>query len=370
MAKTPARGHQLPWLALSLSLLALTGCGANTHAATTNHPTHVATTDHPTSALVPIGAGLDGPAGLHASIYAKGPRTLASFAFDSQGRLWLTGAGLETHTVDGVYLISQPGGTAQRVVSGLDDPLGLYWYRGKLYIASVGRVDAYWDFNGKQFTQHQLILKGPLTDGENNLLIMAPNGRFLMGVSATCDHCTPTSKWDGAIVSFLPNGSDLRVYAKRVRAPFALAYRPGTKDLFVTMDQRDDLGTATPGEWLGLVREGQDWGFPECYGQGGPACAGIPEPVATLDKHGAIGGIAFANGQLGPTIGAAAIIAEWNIAKVQQVSLTKTSTGYHATVTPFLTGMERPLAVVFAPDHSLLVGDWATGTIYSVTYSG
>jgi glucose/arabinose dehydrogenase len=351
-----ARRGRCRTLIVLLSLLSLAGCGS----------ARSATKSHPPAKLVPIGAGLDGPSGLRASIYARGPRTLAAFTFDQQGRLWLTAAGLETHAEDGVYVISRPGGPAQKVVSGLDNPLGLDWYQGKLYVASVGRVDAYWGFNGSRFSEHQTILRGPMAGGENNLLVMAPDGRFLMGVSATCDHCVPTSKWDGAIVSFRPNGADLRLYAGRIRAPFGLAYRPGNSDLFVTMNQQDDLGAETPGDWLAVVQEGQDWRFPECHGQGGSACAGVPEPVAVLDKHAAVGGVAFANGQLGPSIGAAAIVAEWNVAKVQDIALAKTGTSYHGTVAPFLTGIEHPLAVAFAPDRSLLVGDWATGAIFRI----
>lgn len=349
-------------LALAISLLSLAGCGSSNSGTSTSTPAK----SQSSAQLVPIGAGLDGPPGLQASIYARGPRTLAAFTFDPQGRLWLTAAGLETHGEDGVYLISSPGGQAQKVVSGLEDPLGLEWYRGRLYVASVGRVDAYWGFNGSRFTEHRTILEGPMREGENNLLVMTPDGRFLMGVSATCDHCVPTSRWDGAIVSFRPDGSDLRVYASRIRAPFGLAYLPGSSDLFVTMNEQDNLGAETPGDALAVVGEGQDWRFPECHQQGGPDCAGVPEPVAVLDKHAAVGGIAFANGQLGPSIGSAAIVAEWNVAKVQQVALAKTGDIYRGTVAPFLTGIEHPLAVAFAPDHSLLVGDWATGTIYRI----
>jgi len=345
-------------LVLPLLLLVLAGCGSGADTTTRRSPA---------AALGPIGAGLDGPPGLHASVYAKGPHAVAAFAFDQQGRLWLTAAGLETHMGDGVYMIAAPGGSARRIVSGLDDPLGLAWYRGKLYAASVGRVDAYWGFNGSRFTEHQIILTGPMAQGENNLLVMGPDGRFLMGVSAKCDHCVPTSEWDGAIVSFRPNGSDLRLYAGRIRAPFGLAYYPGTSDLFVTMNQQDNLGAATPGDWLAVVDEDQDWRFPECHGQGGPDCAGVPEPVAVLDRHAAVGGVAFAAGQLGPAIANAAIVAEWNLAKVQQVAVTHAgAAGYHGTVAPFLTGIEHPLAVAFTPDHSLVIGDWATGTIYRV----
>jgi glucose/arabinose dehydrogenase len=348
------------WQVLVLALLAISGCGSasSVHTSTTRAQT----------GLVPIGAGLYGPAGLKATVYATGPPTAAAFAFDPAGRLWLTAAGLEAHTHDGVYLVAKAGAQAQRIVSGLNNPLGLDWYAGKLYVASVGRVDAYWGFDGSRFTHHKTILKGPEAGGENNLLVMAPDGRFVMGVSATCDSCTPTSKWDGAIVSFKPDGSDLRLYASRIRAPVGLIYYPGTNNLFVSMNQRDDLGAATPGDWLSIVQEGQDWGFPGCYGQGGPSCAGVPAPLAVLDPHGAVGGVAIATGQLGPSVGNAALVAEWNVAKIQQVSLVQTNSGFKSTaVTPFLRGLHNPLALVFAPDHSLLVGDWATGSIYLVT---
>jgi glucose/arabinose dehydrogenase len=346
-------------LVLALGMLAISGCGS----ASTGH----ASTASTRQGLVPIGAGLYGPAGLKAAVYAKGPPTVAAFAFDSSGRLWLTAAGLETHRQDGVYLVAKAGEAAQKIVSGLNDPLGLDWYAGKLYVASVGRVDAYWGFDGSRFTEHRTILKGPETGGENNLLTMAPNGRFVMGVSATCDHCTPTSKWDGAIVSFKPDGSDLSLYAGHVRAPFGLAYYPGTDELFVSMDQRDDLGAATPGDWLAIVHEGQDWGFPNCYGQGGPSCAGIPTALAALDPHGAVGGVAVLTGQLGPKVGNSVLVAEWNVAKIQRVGLERAGTGFRRTgVTPFLRGLHNPLALAIAPDGSLLAGDWATGIVYAI----
>ena len=87
------------------------------------------------------------------------------------------------------------------------------------------------------------------------------------------------------------------------------------------MNQRDDLGARTPGDWLALVREGQSWGFPGCYGQGGAVCAGVPRPIAVLDKHAAVGGVAIVTGELGASVGTAAIVPEWSPGKVQQVSL-------------------------------------------------
>jgi glucose/arabinose dehydrogenase len=346
---------------MATTCLALAGCGA---AAKTE--TRTGAGKATASTLVSIGAGLDGPAGLRASVYAKGPKTTAAFAFDSRGRLWLTAAGLETHGEDGVYMIARPGARAIRVVSGLDDPLGIVWDRGRLYVSSVGRVDAYGGFDGARFAQHTRILAGPAAGAENNLLAVAADGRLLMGITATCDHCEPASKFAGSIVSFLPDGGGLRLYASHIRAPFGLAYLPGTSDLFVTMNQQDNLGALTPGDWLANVREGQDWRFPDCHGQGGAACAGVPAPTAVLDKHAAVGGVAIVTGELGASVGTAAIVPEWELGKVQAVALRRDGSGYTGTVKTLLGGIEHPLAIAIAPDRSLLVGDWATGTIYRI----
>jgi hypothetical protein len=348
--------------AFALAVLILAGCGSSAgKGAVASHGVTRAS-----ARLSAIGAGLSGPPGLTATVYAQGPPTVADFAFDPSGRLWLTAAGLEAHTHDGVYLIAKPDGAPRRVVSGLNDPLGIVWYGSKLYVASVGRVDAYWGFDGTGFTKHSLVLNGPLRGAENNWLVMAPDGRFLMGITATCDHCQPTSKWSGAIVSFRPDGSELRLYAGRIRAPVGLAYAPDGKSLLVSMNQQDNLGTATPGDWLAVVKEGQSWGFPGCHGQGGAVCAGVPKPLAELDKHAAIGGIAVIANQLGTGVGTAALVAEWNVAKVLRVSLTKTTSGYTGAAHPFLIGIHNPLAIALAPDRSLLVGDWDTGTIYRI----
>ena len=125
-----------------------------------------------------------------------------------------------------------------------------------------------------------------------------------MGISAPCDHCTPKSKLSGAIISFRPDGSDLRVYAGGIRAPVGLAYYPGTSDLLVTMNQRDDLGTRTPGDWLAVVGAGRELEVPRLLrAEAATACTGVPQPVAVLDKHAAAAGVAIVTGQLGSTVG-------------------------------------------------------------------
>jgi glucose/arabinose dehydrogenase len=317
--------------------------------------------------LVPIGAGLEGPPGLKASVYATGLSNSAALAIDSQSRLWVATAGYEDQASDGVYMVERPGAAPVQVLSDLHTPLGLTWYGDTLFVSSMGGVEAYRALQDTRFGEHRSVLSWPVPVGENNNIVLAPDGRLLVGISAPCDHCRPTSPWSAAIVSFRPDGGDLRIFASGIRAPFGLTYYPGSDDLFVSMDQRDDLGARTPGDWLSVVTQGEDWRFPDCYGQEGSSCTGVARPTAVLDRHGAAGGVAIVTGQLGETVGNSALVAEWALGKVQRVALNRTGTGFSGRVLPFVTGMKKPLPVLATSEGTVLIGDWKTGTIYRLS---
>jgi glucose/arabinose dehydrogenase len=313
------------------------------------------------SGLVDIGAGLRGPDGLKATVYARGLALASAFAFDAQGRLWVATSGAQTHGTDGIYLVPHAGAQPVKVVSHVRGPLGLLWLRGTLFVASLGRVEAFSRLRGTRFAERRIVLRGPPGSGENNNLALAPDGRIVMGVSASCDHCTPPTRFSGAIVSFRPDGTGLQTYATRIRAPFGLAFVPGTGRLLATMNQRDDLGAKTPGDWLAFVRPGQDWGFPGCYGQGGAACRNVPKPAAVLDPHAAAGGVAVVTGGRRSAIGRSAIVAEWQRSKVLRVALPS------GAVSTLVTGLQNPLPVTVTRSGGVLVGDWGTGVVYEIT---
>ena len=320
----------------------------------------------PTATLTDIGAGLQGPAGLAATTYATGLGHVSAFSFDAGGRLWAATAGYDDDGTDAVYLVASAGAAPTRVIADLHTPLGLAlgWRHAVRRVRGSGRGLLGVRWHGVREPPH-----GPgaarTASARSTASSSRPDGRFVLGVSAPCDACTPTSPYAAAVVSFLPDGSDLRVEASGIRAPVGLAYIPGTADLLVTMNQRDDLGTSTPGDWLSLVRSGQAWGFPACYGQGGSACDGVPQPIATLDAHAAVSGVAIVK-DFGSSPGSSAIVAEWAKGVVLRVALTAQGDSYRGTVEPFLTGLTNPVPVATAPDGALLVGDWGTGTVYRV----
>jgi glucose/arabinose dehydrogenase len=354
--------------AFALALLLLAGCTNVGALTTTPEPsTTPDTTAGATAALSAIGAGLQGPSGVAATVYATGLTNVSAFAFDTDGRLWAATAAFSDAGADAVYVIASPGATPTRVIADLHTPLGLVWADGTLYVASTGKVEAFGALEGNSFGSRTTILTLPEGVGEVNGLARSPDGRLVLGISAPCDACTPTSIDSAAVVSFKTDGSDLRVVASGIRAPVGLTYAPGTSDLFVTMNQRDDLGDATPGDWLAVVTDGQDWGFPECYGQGGTACTGAPAPVVELDTHAAVSGVAIVT-DLGSEGGTAAFVAEWATGKVLRVALDQddSGSGYVGTAEPFLTGLSQPVPVATAPDGAVLVGDWGTGTIYRI----
>ena len=316
--------------------------------------------------LTSIGAGLKGRAGLSASVVADGLGNVSALAFDSDGRLWALTAAYSDDGTDTLSVVPSSGAAPVSVLTGLHTPMGLLWYDGWLYVASGTTVDAYrgFDTGAATFAEHRTVLTLPDGVGLLGGLAIDSTGRLSLGVSAPCDSCTPASEYSAAILSFgtassSSGGSDLRVDVRGVRAPVGLAYYPGTDDLFVTMNQRDDLGDKAPGDWLALVRAGEDWGFPSCYGQGGRACADMGTVTAELDTHAAAAGVAFS--------GTSAIVAEWARGKVLRVALTHTASGYRASKTQtWIKGIKQPVAVVVGPDGAVYVGDWSTGTVYRI----
>jgi glucose/arabinose dehydrogenase len=318
--------------------------------------------------LTSIGAGVQGPSGLHATVYARGLTHASGFAYDDQGRLWVATAAATDDGTDGVYLVATPGAAPVQVISDVHTPLGLLWLGDSLYVASAGRVDVESGFDGARFASSRTIVTLAAGTGEVNGLALLADGRIAMGISAPCDHCTPTLPYSASVVTFQPDGRDLQVEASGIRAPVGLALFPSTGALLVTMDQRDDLGAATPGDWLGVVRSGQDWGFPDCYGQADAdaACASAPSPLAVLDPHAAVSGVAVVAGQLGPAVGTAALVAEWTKGEVVRVALSADG-GRAAAVTPFVTGLENPEPVLTTPTGAVLIGDWQTGIVYEIS---
>ncbi|MGE3073557.1 MAG: sorbosone dehydrogenase family protein [Dehalococcoidia bacterium] len=334
---------------LALLVLALSaGCGSDGGATT-----------KPES----IGAGLTAPSGTSAAKISSGAANISALAEDSDGAIWFATAAYIDSGDDAMYRVADDG-SATRVATGLHTPMGLLWLDDALYVSSADGITVFSGFDGTSFANQANLVKFP-GSGVLGALVQGPDGRLRVGISASCDHCDPDSEWAAAVVSFLPDGSDVRVEASGIRAPVGLAYVPGTSDLLASMNQRDDLGDATPGDWLAVIYDGDDWGFPDCYGQGGAQCDGVPEPVAELDDHAAVSDLAVLRDSSNE---AWAYVAEWSTGKILRIHLHPDGKGgYTGSPEDFVRGIQAPVAVLASSDGTLLIGDWNTGAIYRVT---
>ena len=164
-----------------------------------------------------IGAGLQGPSGLSASVAAEGLTDVAALAVDGEGRLWAATAAFADDGGDGVWLVAAAGSPPQRVIADVHTPLGLLWIGDTLYVSSAERVDAYAGFDGSRFTETHVVVVLPDGVGEVNGMALGPDGRLALGISAPCDACTPSLPESAAVLTFPPDGSDLMVEASGIR---------------------------------------------------------------------------------------------------------------------------------------------------------
>jgi glucose/arabinose dehydrogenase len=338
--------------------------------------------------LLPAPAmALRAPKGVRVATVASGLGQPTNVAFDGRGGIWVSSAGHTTTRADGVWYVRRRGARPRHVVSGIFSALGLAWHRGELYVshvvpyatsAHIGRVTAFGGFDGRRFRRRRVVVDG-LPTGLHRVdsLAPGPGGRLYLGVGSQTDAAPPRRRFSAAVVSFGPRGRGLRLEARGLRNPFGLAFIPGTSTLLVSDNGRDDLGLHRPPEELNAVRVHRPvrwYGFPGCWGQGGPACRGAAAPVARLAPHSAVGGVAVARfGKLGPS----AFVAEFGSSfaakptggKVVRIPLPGLRAPRRARPRRFLTGLglQNPLGLGVGPDGALYVTLWRSGRLLRVT---
>jgi glucose/arabinose dehydrogenase len=327
----------------------------------------------------PAAAGAAAPPGERV---ASGIPFASNVAFDGRGGMWVASGAPFSQEGDGVWYVSRAGARPRHVIRGTLTALGLTWFRGKLYVASTlsrvtGIVARYSGWNGRRFAHRRVIIPA-ISVGPHALGTIAPGpgGRLYLGAGAEQNALAGGHETSGTVVSFKGDGSDLRIEARGLRGPFGLAFIPGTASLLVTDNGRDDLGVSRPPDELNLVRDvtraGPDFGFPDCYDQGGRACAGTSRPLALLPAHAGVGGVAVTPDWGGA--GLTAFVAENGSIlpgtdagrEVRRIALRRRpGGGYDAVDSVFATGFgeQDPLGVAIGPGGALYVTLWGSGSV-------
>lgn len=343
-------------------------------------------------AQVPVGR-LTLPPGFKAEVYAHGMPGARMMAVGANGTLFIG-----TRTIGRVYAVSMEGGQAKvrTIASGLNNPNGIAFRDGALYVVAINRVLRFDGIEGKldaPGTPVDLTAAFDLPTEEHHgwkFTTFGPDGKLYMQVGAPCNICSVDESRHAVLLRFNPDGTGREVVAQGVRNSVGMAHHPVTGQLWFSNNGRDWAGEDEPEDTLGVVQKvGEHFGFPYCHMGSmqdpeikGRECSEFSAPALRLGAHTAALGMRFYTGDMFPAEYRNSMFiarhGSWN--RTQRVGYDVVRVSLDAqgkpTMHPFLGGLlegndflGRPTDVQQLPDGSLLVSDEQMGAIYRITYA-
>lgn len=149
---------------------------------------------------------------------------------------------------------------ASLAAADLTLPNGLAWHAGTLYITGGERLYRLVDGEIE-------VLVDDLPVGSSGWagdVIVGPDERLYVSLSASCDFCVPQQPEHGAILSFALDGSDRQIVATGLRQAAGIAFLHG--DLWATDSARTGLSAMPDLDEINRVRWGAHFGWPYCIG--------------------------------------------------------------------------------------------------------
>ncbi len=335
------------------------------------------------------------PAGFRISVFADGLNNPRMMAMGPDGHIYVAerGAGriLRLPDADQDGILDQ----IEIVAQGLAAPSSLAFYQdGSLYVGETTRVLRFPPLAGQQeFGQPEVVIADLPSGGHSTRTVLfSPDySTLFVSIGSSCNICEEDDQRRAAIMSYNPDGSAGRVYAKGLRNAVGIAFKPGSEELWATNNGRDFLGDDLPPETVSLVEDGKDYGWPYCHSAriidpdlgSSTACQDIEKPLVEMQAHAAPLGLEFYSGDQFPEAYQGdlfvAFHGSWNRSspvgyKIVRIPLDGDTIG---PVEDFATGWlmggsswGRPVDVLTGPDGSLFVSDDGGGRIYRIFYVG
>ncbi len=284
---------------------------------------------------------------------------------------------------------------------GLNAPYGLALVGSDLYVAnqdSLVRFD-YAPGQTRASGPPELVTQLPSVINHHwtKALTASPDGRYLyvgIGSNSNITERGMIAEVDRAVVWEVDAETGAhRPYATGLRNPTALAFRPGTNELWAVVNERDELGPNLVPDYLTSVREGGFYGWPYSYWgsnvdprvrpQDPQKVAAAIRPDYALGSHVAALGVDFSSPAMGSSFAEGVFVGEhgsWNRSE---------PVGYKVVFVPFRGGRPagvpidfvtgfmgedgktrgRPVGVTVDPRGALIVADDLSNTIWRVAPS-
>jgi glucose/arabinose dehydrogenase len=329
-----------------------------------------------------ISSSLKVPPGFSIRSYLpQGLLNPTSIAFDSNDKLYVATLNGEVHIVedtngdgsgDKLELFSRKNGLALGIAIGDDDQY--------VYVSGGGEVIRYRDMDrdGKS-DESDTIIDGLPTfvydAHSNNGLVIGPDGLLYMTLGGISDHGPDNDPLAGSILVANSDGSDLRVFASRLRNPYDLAFT-STGLLIATdngPDQLDERLPWAPPDELNVIQEGRDYGYPDYFGFPPPWSDSSAPAIEFLRHSVPTGTVAYQGVEFPAEFFDQIFVATFGLrfSKVVAVTLSELQTGiYRGVSEDFATGFSSAIDVTVDSQGRLYIADYGGNQVYQVSWVG
>jgi glucose/arabinose dehydrogenase len=280
----------------------------------------------------------------------------------------------------------------------LDAPYGLAMIGSQIFVANQDALVRF-DYQDGQTEAAAAPVK--ITDLPSAInhhwtkaLAASADGRFLfvgIGSNSNITERGMTAEVDRAMVWQIEAQTGAhKPYATGLRNPTALTVQPETGQLWVVVNERDEIGPNLVPDYLTSVQEGGFYGWPYSYWgqnvdrrvkpQDAQKVASALQPDYALGSHVASLGVAFSHAALGARFADGVFIGEhgsWNRGDpsgYKVVFVTFQNGRPVGEPIDFVTGFQadgktfgRPVGVTVDPRGALIVADDLSNTIWRVT---
>lgn len=335
------------------------------------------------------------PAGFTISVYAE-VNNARSMALSPSGVLYVG-----NRDGDKVYAVKDTDGDYKAdkkwvVASKLNEPNGVAFKDGTLYIAEISRITKIEGIESKLSNPGAPVVVNDSYPTETHhgwkYIAFGPDGKLYVPVGAPCNICEPKDPVYASITRINADGSGREVFASGIRNSVGFTWHPETKELWFTDNGRDMLGDEVPNCELNVApKAGLHFGYPYCHEGaikdpefgGKKTCAEFVAPAEKMGPHVAPLGLKFYTGAMFPASYKNQLFVarhgSWNrklkigydLALVKMVN-NKTAgkevfaSGWLDNATQKVWG--RPVDVLVLPDGSMLVSDDQANVIYRIAY--
>src|SRR6266496_882347 len=362
----------------------------------------------------PTGTQLQVPPGFKIELYASGFRDPRFLLTAPNGDIFVVES-----RANQIKVLRDTNGDGKPDVTetfskrGLNKPFGIAFYPPGddpqfLYIANTDGVIRFPYRNGDLKARGPAEQLGVHLSGGAALLrsgghwtrdiVFSPDGKKMyVSVGSRSNVSDSASEADRArIFEFNPDGTERKVYAWGIRNAVGIAFRPGNNELWMSTNERDEIGEDLPPDYISSVHPGGFYGWPWFYignhpdprhkGKHPELADKVIVPDVLVPSHSATLNLCFYTGDQFPSEYKGDIFAafhgSWNRMKrtgykVVRVpfdhSTCKIRNEYEDFVTGFVTPngnvWGRPVGITEAKDGSLLFSEDGNDTIWRVSYA-